>query len=463
MGAKGSASALQDQLRLGLSGFRVWYHARVLVQLVFFSLLAAPPVRAATIAASEISTRTAAADLSVDEASPGMIFAAGAPIRLDFRLTPLTGIAAEARLGLTLENARGRALAAYDWSRPRYAPGRTLDFKLRPVLRPGVYRADAQAEIGGRSAAELRFGFVVAPKSLRAKPDPPADFAAFWRRTERELAKVPLNPELEKTPAVSDARAECFHASYSSWGGTRVHAWYCRPKAPGRYPAVLISPWYGQGQIPPPIDWADQGVAALWYQGRGYGVDQSSYPVDNGYYSLLGIASPRTYVYRAMVCHGLRGLEFLRERPEVDAARLGVAGASQGGGLSLILAGLDPGVGAVAANFPFLSDIRDSLRSAARSPYMDIAGYLRGRPAAKAAALKTLSYFDVLNFAGRVRVPVFVETGLMDRTCPADGIIAMFNALASREKSLRAFPAADHVHEDAPRWSAMQSFLVKRL
>jgi len=392
-----------------------------------------------------------------------MIFAAGVSIQLDFRLTPLTGTAAEARLGLTLENARGRVLAAYDWSRPRAVPGRALGFKLRPVLRPGVYRADIQAEIGGLSAAELRFGFVVAPKFLRAKPDPPADFAAFWRRTERELAKVPLDPALEKNPAISDARAECFHAAYSSWGGARVHAWYCRPKAPGRYPAVLISPWYGEGQIPPPIDWADQGVAALWYQGRGYRVDQSSYPVDNGYYSLLGIAGPKTYVYRAMVCHGLRGLEFLRKRPEVDAARLGVAGASQGGGLSLILAGLDPGVAAVAANFPFLSDIRDSLLSAERSPYADVAGYLRERPAAKVAVLKTLSYFDILNFAGRVRVPVFVETGLMDRTCPADGIIAMFNAVASRDKRLKAFPMADHVHEDASRWSAMQTFLIRRL
>jgi len=400
-----------------------------------------------------------------------MLFAAGAPVRLEFRLKNLSETAGEIRLGLALENARGRTLGAYSWRR-RGAAGQTIAIKLRPTLKSGVYRATARAELepasgtagsSAATAAELRFGFVVAPKSLRAKPDPPADFAAFWHRTERELSKVPLDPEVEKTPAVSDARAECFHSSYSSWGGARVHAWYCRPKVSGRYPAVLISPWYGERQIPPPIDWADQGVAALWYQGRGYGVDQSSYPVDNGYYSLLGIASPRTYVYRAMVCHGLRGLEFLRARPEVDAAHLGTAGASQGGGLSLILAALDPGVAAVAANFPFLSDIRDSLRSAARSPYADIAGYMREHPADKASVLKTLSYFEVLNLAGHVRVPVFVETGLMDRTCPADGVIAMFNALASREKSLRAFPTADHVHEDAPRWSAMQAFLIKRL
>jgi dipeptidyl aminopeptidase/acylaminoacyl peptidase len=63
-----------------------------------------------------------------------------------------------------------------------------------------------------------------------------------------------------------------------------------------------------------------------------------------GIQSLLGGES----LARAMVWDGMRALDVLAERPEVDAKRMGVAGCSGGGTLTAYLAALDERVQAAA-------------------------------------------------------------------------------------------------------------------
>jgi len=292
--------------------------------------------------------------------------------------------------------------------------------------------------------------------------DRPKDFDAFWARVSAELAAAPLDAALEPDTAHTDKDVACFKASYASIHRVAIHARYCRPAREGKFPAVLISPWYSQGAIPVPDSLPKRGIAALWYQARGFEVDQSSYALENSWYILQGIEDPETYVYRDIVAHALRGLDVLAARPEVDAARIAVVGASQGGGLSLLLAGLDPRVALAAADFPFLSDWEGSL-SAPGSPYADVRRRVEARPRERSAVMRTLSYFDTLDVADRIAVPVLVEVGLKDRTCPPEGIKKLFARLKSRDKRLVEYPGADHTDEGARRWKAMEDFVAERL
>lgn len=298
--------------------------------------------------------------------------------------------------------------------------------------------------------------------SASAASVPPRDFDAFWGAVRAELAAVPLDAKLVPDAAHTDKDAACFKASYVSLRRVVVHARYCRPAREGRFPAALISPWYSQAEIPPPASLAKRGIAALWYQARGFEVDQSSYPKANSWYILDGIESPETYVYREIVAHALRGLDFLAARPEVDIKRIGTMGASQGGGLSLLVAGLDARVAAASADFPFLTDWEDSF-SAPSSPYTTVGQYASGHPSERAAVLRTVSYFDTLDVAGRIDIPVLVEVGLKDRTCPPRGIKTMFRRLKSRRKTLKEYPDADHTDRGAERWKTAEDFLVGAL
>ncbi|MBI3554019.1 MAG: acetylxylan esterase [Elusimicrobia bacterium] len=302
---------------------------------------------------------------------------------------------------------------------------------------------------------------LLAEASWAASPRP-KDFDAFWGDARRKLASLPLEPRLDPDPAHSDGEISCFKASYVSLNKVVVHARYCRPARDGVYPAILISPWYSQGAVEPPIGLARKGFAALAYQGRGFEVDRSSYPLENSWYILSGIGSPRTYVYREIVSHALRGLDFLAKRPEVDPKRIAAMGASQGGGLSLLAAGLDARVAAVAADFPFLSSWETSL-AAPQPPYAAVRRYIEEHPAERAAVMKTLSYFDALDVAERIKVPALVQVGLKDRTCPPEGVKAVYARIASRQKRLKEYPQADHGDENAARWEAMSVFLAGRL
>ena len=93
-----------------------------------------------------------------------------------------------------------------------------------------------------------------------------------------------------------------------------------------------------------------------------------------------GIEDPLTYVYRGAYCDIWRAVDVLLDRREVDPARVGITGGSQGGALSLVPAAGRSEITAVAADVPFLTGIRDSLRLGSSYPYEEIKDYLRQRP-----------------------------------------------------------------------------------
>lgn len=309
--------------------------------------------------------------------------------------------------------------------------------------------------------AEYVFGHEL--KFPKAKANRPADFNAYWQKTLSLLSQIPMEPKMEPVEAESNAKAKCFKVSYTSLKKVRVHAWYCRPTGEGRiYPGLLINPWYGRKTIEAPRYIAEMGYAVLTYQGRGYPVDLPTYPPDNGFYMTLGIEIAETYVYREMISHALRGLDFLALQPEVDPRRLGVAGSSQGGGLALIVAGLDTRVKAVAADLPYLAGISLAVGTA-DYPYKEVRDYLDKNPWSRENVLKTLSYFDALNFAPRIKAPVFVNVGLQDKVCPPDGIVAVYRNLGASQKELMVYPESAHSDHSSLRWWNALAFLNRYL
>ena len=418
--------------------------------------LAAGPAAAQTAS-------TSTAEASIEAQPETFLFEGTQTVRLDHLLRFERRWSSPALLTLTVSGPDGRVLDQARESWPTPDEGETFSFgrAVSKPLAPGFYRADLSVEEEGKVLAELRYGFGVSASRLRPGPRRPEGFDRFWKRTLEELAAVPPDASFVPAPESSDAQVLCFRASYASLKGLRVHAWYCRPAGPGPFPGLLINPWYGEGRVEPPREAARLGAAVLWYQGRGYDVDRSSYPPENASYMLQGIDRPETYVYRELAAHAARGLDVLASRPEVDASRLGTGGASQGGGLALLLGGLDPRVKAVAANFPFLSDFGASLPSGG-PPYRDVRDELERSPGRREAVLRTLAFFDALNVADRVRARVLIQAGLLDKTCPPEGVLAVYNALRG-PKRLSVYPSAGHVGQGAERWSEMLGFLASSL
>ncbi len=87
-----------------------------------------------------------------------------------------------------------------------------------------------------------------------------------------------------------------------------------------------------------------------------------------------GVLDPETYYYRRLYVDAVRAVETAAAHPQVDADRICVSGASQGGGLSLAAAALAPELVRLChADIPFLCDIERAITLAPAAPYIELA------------------------------------------------------------------------------------------
>ena len=156
----------------------------------------------------------------------------------------------------------------------------------------------------------------------------------------------------------------------------------------------------------------------------------------------------------------LRAITALSEIPEVDAHRLGVAGISLGGGLSMLLAALDERVGAAAPDVPYYCDI-ESGQSLPEWPYPEVREYLAQHQDQQEAVMQTLRYYDVANFADRLTCPVLISAGIDDRYSQPAGIFAVNNRLAGPH-TLKLY-LADHKGGDVAHWKEKIKWLEQVL
>ena len=279
-------------------------------------------------------------------------------------------------------------------------------------------------------------------RSTVRKPD---DFDAFWDDVLRQASAIPLEAEIVPDALRTSEDIEVFQVFYESLDNVRVAAWYCRPAHRGeRTPAIMLLPGY---QMDPPIpkDWARKGYIALSVAPRGKLRSMNQF--NPGYPNLLtyNIVDRHTYAYRGFYVDTWRGLDFLLSRPEVDPARLGVTGNSQGGGLTITTAAMRPEVCAASAGAPYLCGFMDAIELTHTYPYEEINDYLRAHPERRADVEATVAYFDGINFADRISCPIIVNIGLQDNVCPPETGYALFDRIGAADK--RLYPYDGHGHE----------------
>ena len=109
------------------------------------------------------------------------------------------------------------------------------------------------------------------------------------------------------------------------------------------------------------VDGQDEAFLAFFvdgeYAGNIYRPLRSNSQFNPGYPGLLtyGIVDRNSYSYRGFYVDAWRGVDFLLSRAEVDSARIGVTGSSQGGGLTITTAAMRREVRAAAAGAPTIA------------------------------------------------------------------------------------------------------------
>lgn len=241
--------------------------------------------------------------------------------------------------------------------------------------------------------------------SFSATPAP-GDFAAYWSAVMDELEALSAVPELTHNALRSNEHCDVYDLRLTSIGPYRIFAFYSIPKGDGPFPVNYHIGGYGSVVHIAAYEERQQYVTvALRHRGQRL-ADQ---PFAAAYPGLLtsGIDSPPSYIYRGIVADCCRVIDFLVDRPEVDASRISVVGDD----LALITAALRPQVDA-AHTTPTLFYGAEQLAPRTNAyPLEELNDYARAHPDKAAAMWRTLSYFDPIHFAPQVQAATTLVTG----------------------------------------------------
>ncbi len=284
------------------------------------------------------------------------------------------------------------------------------------------------------------------------------DHAAYWDQALAEMravdAAVELVPAAFQLPDVA-----CYHLYFTGVRGARLHAKVLKPRADTRpRPALLHFHGYSGNSG----SWKDK----LAYVALGFSVYALDCRGQGGLSDDLSTARGSTY--RG---HIIRGLDddpqhllmrhhfldtaqlagIVLDQPDTDPDRLAASGQSQGGGLAVACAALEPRVAALVARCPFLSDYQRVWEmDLAKDAYEELRYYFRffdPTHARAASVFQRLGYIDIQHLADRVQARVLWAMGLMDTICPPSTQFAAYNKLQSK-KELVLYP--DFAHEVYP-------------
>ena len=296
----------------------------------------------------------------------------------------------------------------------------------------------------------------------------PSDFDSYW---DNALAQMhAIDPQIELVPAAfQSAGAECFHLYFTGVGGARIHAKYLRPRSTTsstrsheKHPAVLQFHGYTghSGDWSDKLNYVSSGfcVAALDVRGQGgwsqdvgghVGNTQHGHIVRGLQDALAG--RPEKLLFRDIYLDCAQLAKIVLSFGEVDANRVVASGGSQGGGLTLACAALEPRIAKAAATFPFLCDYQRVWEmDLAKDAYSELRNWFRAfdpRHERENEVWNALGYIDNQHLASRIQAEVLMSIGLMDSVCPPSSQFAAYNKIESK-KALSIYP--DFGHESLP-------------
>lgn len=319
------------------------------------------------------------------------------------------------------------------------------------MSQPGFKDCQLKVSLHGKEYKHhIKVGFE--PEKLTPYTEFPDDFVSFWEKAKADAGKCPMKVEKVFAPEYSNDLVDCYLVKLQAYKkGSYVYGYLTLPKKQGKYPVVFSPPGAGIKPMNPLKDffYAESGFIRFDMEIHGIrpNLDADTYKEvsqafgnGNNSYLVNGLENRDSYYMKKVYLACLRAVDYLTTLPEWDGKNLIAQGGSQGGALALVTTGLDERVTACAANHPALSDMA-GYKAGRAGGYPHLFTNYEGMDTPE--KLKTLEYFDVVNFAKQINVPVFMTWGYNDNICPPTTSYIVYNIL-NCEKEALITPVNEH-------------------
>lgn len=303
---------------------------------------------------------------------------------------------------------------------------------------PGFLRCVATVFTNGTPTKKIHtVGYDV--KIIKPTVSEPSDFDLFWENSKKELSKIPLNSTMKFLPDKSSATVNVYHVGFSSIGNTKFYGMLAVPKKTGKYPSVLQVPGAGVRPYSADLALAEKGVIVFTVGVHGIPVN-----LDSAVYTDLGVGALNRYFYfnmnnrdryyyKRVYLGCVRAIDFLFTLDQFDKKNLGIYGGSQGGALSVVTSVLDNRVKSLVVFCPALCDLTGYLENRAGG-WPHIFANDNFDLYYNKENVNTLSYYDVVNFAKRLKIPGFYSWGYNDIICPPTSMYSAYNVIKASKK-----------------------------
>ncbi len=271
-------------------------------------------------------------------------------------------------------------------------------------------------------------GAAFSPFDIQPYEADPFDFDIFWNTQKNKLAAVPLNPQFFEV-ATWDNRTRTYQFSLGMIDNRRVHGYISIPLNGSNLPAVITHAAFGVGPnicVPRPEIAADLNAISVSIWMHNTSPDQQS--VDA--YKPMQWDDANSNYYRYGVLGIMRAIDYVYTRPEFRGSGIGLNGISEGGGMSLLTAGVDNRVTAVSASiFAHSEHTGYKYGKASGFPHYLQQAPLVIRGVNVEAVNQATKYFDVVRAAKRFEGPVMAAIGYEDLTSIPMAQFGGFNQL----------------------------------
>lgn len=334
------------------------------------------------------------------------------------------------------------------------------------MKKPGFLRCRVWTRYEGRSV-EGRATAAFTPEKIKPTAVLPNDFNEFWEKAKQTNARIPMNTKLRLLPERCTDKVNVYEWNVQNFRpNSRLYGILCVPVKPGKYPALLRVPGAGVRGYSGAIAEAEKGIITL-----EIGIHGIPVTLEPSVYVSLGQGGLYRYqyqnwdnrdeVYYKRVYMGcVRAVDYLCSMEAFDGVNLLVQGGSQGGALAIVTAALDNRVTGVVSFYPALSDL---------------SGYEKGRAGGwphlfrrsmdseeiKQKKLEVSSYYDVVNFARMLKVPVFFYLGYNDMVCPPTSTFSVYNTITAPKEIIIMEEAEHYAYPE--HWSQALRWIYSKM
>lgn len=319
----------------------------------------------------------------------------------------------------------------------------------RTLRKPGFIRLRIE---DGLSDVTPPWTVAFSPEKIRKGSPLPADFASWWKsELKRAEKEVPLDPQMTLVPERSKPSFNMYRVSFATFG-RRVYGTLSIPTKPGRHPLNVQIASAGFA------DFANFGgsspnEAMLWFsvfpfrpdwEWRKLNIEADFRAMNREHFAKWGVNWPsvglggaRTdYFFHPVIIAASRAVDWVAARDDIDEKDIVYNGGSQGGGLGMMLVGVNGRFRKAFFGVPALTDTMGWLAGHESGWAKSYESRPKNRPGEEANYLANMPYYDAANFCTLIRCPVRINMGMRDKIVPPTSISVAFNCLASKDKAI---------------------------